>query len=162
MVNGEKFRSTSSVVAAWGSYFFLAGITFQTFYTSSLTAGLVTGVVAAGIGVVSYLIMHRPVVYIGDEGIAIVNPLSRHSFNWSEVESIDTKYTMSVTVDGKVIHAWAAQAGGRFHARTLHPSEVTGTALAGSEEIAYGDSPRTDSGAAAHIARIKWKAAREH
>ena len=95
-----------------------------------------------------------------DEGLVIINPLTRHVIGWQDVEEIETRYTMSiVTHDRKgkkgKIQAFAAPAPGRYHSRTIHQSEMRGLNLKESNVIRAGDSPRTNSGAAAAIARSR-------
>jgi hypothetical protein len=158
MASGEKFRSKSSVISAWIAYIFNAAIIIQTFATSSIFISFVTLMVCGAIGTAFYLVLHRPYVLIGDESITIVNPLHHYTFSWSDVESIDSKYTMSVTVAGRVIHAWAAPAPSRYSARKVHPSEVKGFNIEIAGSIAHGDSPRSDSGVASYLARQKWNA----
>jgi hypothetical protein len=53
------------------------------------------------------------------------------------------------------IQAFAAPAPGRYHSRTIHQSEMRGLNLKESNVIRAGDSPRTNSGAAAAIARSR-------
>ena len=53
--------------------------------------------------------------------------------------------------DGKEIFAWAAPAPGRYHARSVHPSEVRGMNVGAEGIIRPGESPRSDSGVAKHL-----------
>lgn len=161
MSSGVKFRPRSSVISAWIAYIFIAVMVLQTLVTSTLLAGVIAVVVGGAIGAAFYLVMHRPYILIGDEEIVIVNPLSRHTFNWLEIESIDTRYTMSVTVGDRTINAWAAPAPSRYAARKVHPADVKGFNIELAGSIAAGDSPRSDSGVASYLARQKWSAARQ-
>lgn len=160
MSSGEKFQTKSSVIYSWIMYIFVAVMVVQTFVMSGLFAGFIALVVGGAVAAFFYFVMHRPHLIIGDEEIVIVNPMSTHRFNWLEVESIDTKFTMSVTVDGKTINAWAAPAPSRYAARKVHPEDVRGFNIELAGSIAHGDSPRSDSGVASFLARQKWNAAR--
>jgi hypothetical protein len=142
-------------------YIAIAVMVVQTLVTSSLTAGVLALVVGGALAAFFYLVMHRPYILMSDEEILIVNPLSTHRFNWLDVESIDSKFTMSVTVDGKTINAWAAPAPSRYAARKVHPADIKGFEIEIAGSIAHGDSPRSDSGVASFIARQKWNAARQ-
>jgi hypothetical protein len=51
------------------------------------------------------------------------------------------------------IHAFAAQAPGRYHARNIHPTEIRGIRLGDSGSIKAGESPRSNSGVAIAMAR---------
>lgn len=160
MSSGEKFQPKSSVISAWVMYIFIAVLVVQTLMTSSLLAGAISVIVGGASAAFFYLVMHRPYILIGDEEILIVNPLSTHKFTWLEIESIDTKYTMSVTVGDRTINAWAAPAAGRIAARKVDAAELKGLNIEIAGTIAPGDLPRSDSGVAAFIARQKWSAAR--
>jgi hypothetical protein len=104
-----------------------------------------------------YLILHRPQVEIAEDGIKIVNQLWSYNIGWCDISAIETRYTMSVEVKGEIIHAWAAPAPGRYHARKIHPSEVKGMDIASQSTVRFGESPRSDSGVAAFLARSRWK-----
>jgi hypothetical protein len=107
------------------------------------------------------LILHRPKVELFDEGIRITNPFDQITVGWQLVESIEAKYTMSIQVADKVIYAWAAPAPGRYHSRTIHPSEIKGMDIGADGVIRPGDSPRTHSGAAAYLANLRFKSFRD-
>ena len=161
MSSGEKFQPKSSVISAWVMYIFIAFMVVQTVTTTSLLVGAITVVVGGACAAFFYLVMHRPYILIGDEEILIVNPISTHRFSWLEIESIDTKYTMSVTVGDRIVNAWAAPAAGRIAARKVDQAEIKGLNIELAGTIAPGDLPRSDSGVAAYHARLKWNAARK-
>jgi len=104
-----------------------------------------------------YLIFIHPKVVFFDEGLLIVNPLQSFKIGWHEVQEIDARYTMYIihTATGRKIHAFAAQAPGRYHSRTVHPNEVKGMRVGESGMIRAGESPRSSSGVATAIARSK-------
>ena len=160
MSSGEKFQPKSSVFVAWAMYIFIAVMVVQTFISSSFLSGVISVIVGGAIATIFYLVMHRPYIVIGDEEILIVNPKSTHRFNWLEIESIDTKYTMSVTVGDRTINAWAAPASSRMAARKVHAADLKGLNIEIAGTIAPGDLPQSDSGVAAYHARLKWNAAR--
>lgn len=113
-----------------------------------------TGIVATA-AALGWLMFLRPKVEIFDEGITVVNPFATTTFGWSDVESIETQYAFTVESDrGKVV-AWAAPAPGRYHARNLHASELKGVEYDRDFGLRPGDSPRSISGAAAHVARTR-------
>lgn len=112
---------------------------------------------ALALGGGSFLIFVKPRVVVFDEGITIINPLSTVTVGWSEVEAIETKFSMSIERGEEVIYAWAAPAPGRHHRRSVDPSEMRGMAHGGHEIIRPGDDPDTLSGQAAVIARRRWQ-----
>jgi hypothetical protein len=65
---------------------------------------------------------------------------------------------MYIQVAGKKIYAWAAQAPGRYHSRTVHASEVRGLKIPDLYNMRPGESPRTHSGQALALARIRFEA----
>lgn len=108
------------------------------------------------VGIFIYLIFQRPAIILSDECIRIINPLSEIAIGWQDIESIEARYTMSIeTTDGDCIYAWAANAPGRYHSRKIHPSDIRGMNL--PDLFRAGESPRTDSGVATHLARLKLK-----
>jgi hypothetical protein len=117
--------------------------------------------IAVGIGTLValgfYLILHRPFLEIADDGVKIVNPLWSYNIGWRDITDIEARYTMSIQTRGEVIYAWAAPAPGRYHIRKIHPSEVRGMDIANQSSARFGESPRSDSGVATHLCRLRWK-----
>ena len=129
----------------------------QTFFMSDAHGCISATIWGTFVATLSYLILHRPKVELFDEGIRITNPFDQITVGWQSVDSIDAKYTMSIQVANKVIYAWAAPAPGRYHSRTIHPSEIKGMDIGIGGLIRPGDSPRTHSGAAAYLAIMRLK-----
>jgi hypothetical protein len=65
---------------------------------------------------------------------------------------------MYIQVAGEKIYAWAAQAPGRYHSRTVHASEIRGLKIPDLQNMRPGESPRTHSGQALALARIRFDA----
>ena len=147
--------------SAFVAYGVIAIMVVQTFFTSGLHASLVAATWGSFSATLVYIILHRPKVELFDEGIRITNPFDQITVGWQRVESIDAKYTMSIQVGNKVIYAWAAPAPGRYHSRTIHPSEIKGMDIGIDGLIRPGDSPRTHSGAAAYLAIMRLKSFRD-
>jgi hypothetical protein len=129
----------------------------QTIATQGIKADLV--VIAWGTFILSgtYLLFVHPKVEIFDEGITITNPLQKITVGWQRVETIDAKYTMSIQVGGKVIYAWAAPAPSRYHSRSVHTADIKGMDIGFEGEIRAGESPRSQSGQASYIAKLRLK-----
>jgi hypothetical protein len=138
-------------------YALLAGAILQSFVTANISDIVLTLVATAIIGAFIYLVMHRPMLEIGDEGVIITNPLSKKFLAWGDVIEIETQYALTFYTANRKISSWAALAPGRYHQRTVHPNEVKGLIPRDTTLIRAGDSPRTDSGAAAYIARLRWE-----
>lgn len=105
----------------------------------------------------AYLIFIRPKVTLFDEGITITNPFIEITVGWQAVEEIEARYCMSIAVGERQIYAWAAPAPGRYHARTVHESEIRGLKVGASNVIRPGESPRTHSGVAIHLAKLRFE-----
>jgi hypothetical protein len=103
----------------------------------------------------AYLIFVRPKITLFDEGITITNPLVSTTVGWDRVDEIEARYCMSILVSGRPIYAWAAPAPGRYHARTVHSSEIKGLKIGVAGLLRPGESPRTHSGVATHLARLR-------
>jgi hypothetical protein len=110
---------------------------------------------AIAVSSMAQLVFARPKVILFDEGITIVNPFLTITTGWHRVEAIDAKFTMSILVGGKTIYAWAAPAPGRYHSRSIHETDLRGMRVGSAEMIRPGESPRSHSGAATYLARIK-------
>jgi hypothetical protein len=130
-------------------------LSVETWLTSDFATAAATTLWALFFILASHLIFIRPKLVVGDEGVLVVNPFRRYLLKWDVVLDIDTRFAVTfVTVDRR-ISAWAATAPGRYHGRTIHPSELKGLNLGGREHIQPGDSPRTSSGQAAAICRAR-------
>jgi hypothetical protein len=151
--NTTQFRPKTVYVSAGVIYFVIVGEVAVSFTHNSAKAVLVAAAWALFIGNCAHLLFIRPKVTFGDEGIIITNPLQSIQVGWQRVESIEAKYTMSITVGGKSIYAWGAPAPSRYHSRSVHPSEVRGLGIGNADLIRPGESPRSDSGTAAYYAR---------
>ena len=161
--NIELFRSRASSAG----FFFLSFIFLALVLESVVSSGAKEIAISSAWAAVTisafYVLMHKPKIVIFDEGIEIVNPISRHTISWSDVRSIDTRFSLSVTTnDGKRIHAWAAPAPGRYHSRRLHSSDLRGLKMAATGNIKAGESPKSDSGAAYLLVAARFEAFKAH
>ncbi len=152
MTNVEKFRPGSAVASGWILILFFMGFIFQTgIYGGNLI--LTSAICIAGV-MSSYLLFLKPYVLIFDEGIKIINPTKEITATWDLVEEIETKFSMSIEIGGKVFYAWAAPAPSRRHSKRVHRSDL----LPGSDAPRrLGDSLRSDSGVCAHICKMRRK-----
>ena len=157
MSNSEIFRNKGSIFGAAIIYLMVLVMIIQTIFTGNTKSTLLTIGIGALAALKFYLILQRPLLEISDEGIKIVNPLWTYTIGWRDIIAIETKFTMSVQVGTQVIYAWAAPAPGRYHSRKVHLSELRGMDIANQSSIRFGESPRSDSGVAAYIARSRWK-----
>jgi hypothetical protein len=166
MTDPVVFRPRSGYVfftlATLGSLIY----TYQSFRYFSFASGITTSIWAALVVTGGYLIFIRPKVLIFDEGITITNPLHEVTRSWSEIIAIDVRYTMSIRLSDEVklpwhrkktdtVYAFAAPAPGRYHSRSIHQSEIRGVGIDHGMALRPGDSPRSHSGQAAALARLR-------
>ena len=157
MHNAAVFRPWSGYVFA-GIVFLMSGtLIIQLIFEKDLH-GTLTGIAwGSAISWLAYLLFIRPKVTLFDEGITITNPFVEITVGWQAVEDIESRYCMSIVVGERHIYAWAAPAPGRYHARTVHGSEIKGLNIGDNNSIRPGESPRTHSGVATHLAKLRWE-----
>jgi hypothetical protein len=155
MTNPEIYRARSSYFFAAFIYFLCAGITAQSFFLETLDSFNATLSWSLLICYLFHLGFIRAKVTIFDEGITITNPLRETTVGWDQVQEISVKFSMYISVGGEKIYAWAAQAPGRYHSRTVHATEVRGLQIPDTNSMRAGESPRSHSGVAVALARIR-------
>lgn len=156
--NRETFRPRSSYV-----WFVFAVVLDLLFVAERFTRNNGQAVVAgfflgAAFAAGAYLLFLRPKVDLYDEAIVITNLITDETIGWQDVVDIETRYSMSVTTADRKVFAVAAPGPSRYHSRTVHETEMRGISVRDSSSIRPGDSPRTHSGVAAHLARLRWEA----
>ena len=156
MTNVEFFRPKTAIFTAYCGYGLLALAVIQPIFTRDWIDAAGAVAIATFISILIYLVIHRPSLEIGDEGVIINNPLSRIQIGWQDVLEIETRYSLTFHTKSKSYSAWAALAPGRYHHRTVNPYEVKGLIPSSTTLIRASDSPRTDSGAASYIAKLRW------
>ena len=155
MTNPEVYRARSSYFFAFSIYFLTAGLTAQSFYVETVNSFVTTLSWSLLICYLFHIGFIRPKVTIFDEGITITNPLRETTVGWDQVQEISAKFSMYVSVGGEKIYAWAAQAPGRYHSRTVHATEIRGLQIPDTNNMRAGESPRSHSGVAVALARIR-------
>ena len=156
MTNVEFFRPKTAIFTAYCAYGLLFLAVLQPIVTGDVMDAARSVAVVTFISVWIYLIIHRPSLEIGDEGVIINNPLNRIELSWQDVLEIETRYSLTFHTKSQSYSAWAALAPGRYHHRTVSPYEVKGLIPDSTKLIRASDSPRSDSGAASYIAKLRW------
>lgn len=157
MGNPESFRPRSNLVLAGAIFFVAGGLGLSAFPLGTTQGRIVAATWTALACYATYLCFVRPRLVLADEGATIINPLRDITVGWDAVQAIDAQYTMSLVVGGKRIYAWAAPAPGRYHARSVHPAEIRGLRV-DATDVRVGESPRSDSGVATHLTRLRYDA----
>jgi hypothetical protein len=153
MSKNETFRPISAYF--YGGSIFIGSIIFigQSFMYDTSTEIIQTILWSLLASQISYAIFIRPKIIFFDAGLIIDNPFSTFKIGWNDVEDVQSKFSMSIQYKGRSYYAWAAPAPGRYHGRTIHPSEIKGMRISDSSSMRPGESPRTHSGIALEIAR---------
>jgi hypothetical protein len=140
------------------------------------TLAVAPGLLAAGMLV--YVLFWRPAVLVDDHGVELRNVLRDVRVPWSALESVDTRFALTLLVDGGRHQSWAASAPGRpsMSLAERWPAGRDRSDPAGRADHALPDprwSPdgiaaqrsssdlRADSGAAAFMVQQRWNAWRE-
>lgn len=158
MTNPEVFRPRARFAIAAVLILQSVLLAWQISSTGGNLSGLQASAAFVTASAAIWLLFIRPKIVFFDEGLTIVNPLTKVTIPWSSVDEINSQLAFSIKVGGKKISAWAAPAPGRQHSRTLHSSEFKGLGLEAGGAMRLSDSPRSDSGVASFIARSRLKA----
>lgn len=160
-----EYRPPTAIALAVTTWVITLGTLLADLYFS-FNAGSVLIAIAVCFG--AYLVFIRPKLIFDEEGIEIINPLTRYEIGWQAIEIIDAKFSFFVQVNGKRIHSFAAVASGRyanlkpgglrpfggFFGHQVETSEVKNTGvLIEDGSIRAVESPRTDTGAGLALAR---------
>jgi PH (Pleckstrin Homology) domain-containing protein len=114
-------------------------------------------------GYVVWLLMWSPSVTIAPSGVTVRNLLRTNEISWPAIQTIDTRFALTLQTTAGRIVAWSAPAPSRFAALRATRTELSGLpessfAMGG---IRPGDIPQTDSGLAALYVRRYWEQLRD-
>lgn len=112
----------------------------------------------------AWLLFWNPSVEVSDFGIVVDNIFRKTKLNWSAIARVDTKYSLSLEIPGRVIRAWAAPAPSRyagFLASKGDTRSLPESTYVGDRMVRPGDLPSSDSGVAALIIRRHWESLRD-
>jgi hypothetical protein len=115
------------------------------------------------LAVVCWALFWRPGMSVRPEGVEVVNILRSWAIAWPAIESLDTRFALTIRAAGRRIPVWAAPAPGVRGAASLHRADVSNlreSAYAG-ESVRPGDAVNTPSGQAAEIVRTHWESLRD-
>ncbi|MGA0188810.1 MAG: hypothetical protein ACO3JM_04155 [Candidatus Nanopelagicaceae bacterium] len=149
------FRAQGSRVYSSLGYTFCLGMLITTLLESKYSSAenfafcALILLIAASV----YLGIQRPALAFTNLGLAVRNPFTTTILDWKRVSDVDTKFVLNIKSDLGIIKCWAAAGPSRSQHRAIHPSELKGFHQQGGG-IKAADSPRSDSGAAAQIARL--------
>jgi len=117
--------------------------------------------VALGATVV-YVLFWRPSVEVDDDAVTVRNLVRDVRVPWERLDSVDTRYALTLHSGDRKVSAWAAPAPGR--AAALRQSRRDAQALAAlgtnlDHGLTSSEAPNSDSGGASLMVRARWEAA---
>jgi hypothetical protein len=160
MNNPQDFRPKSGYFFA-GITFLICGVivieiirtpNFQSFQSNAAT--ILWSATACAL---VYLVFLRTKITFFDEGVRIINPFDEFNLSWDQVVEVDTKWSLTFKTTSREISVWAAPIPGRHHARTIHETELRGIDAGSTGYLHPGESPKTHSGSALHMAKRRIK-----
>lgn len=153
----ETYRPKSSLLFAGIGLVFCGFFLWSSFYQGGTTSEITSSLVTAFVATCIYMFLIKPKVDFQEGGIIITNPTEEITIGWADVIDIDARWALAIATDNFIASAWAAPAPGRHRSRSIHVTEIRGLGIELDGSIRPADSPRSDSGAAAHLARINFQ-----
>lgn len=156
MTNAYVFRPKSAIfmgvfVILLDALYLAQTVLYSDSGLNFIAAGIFVTVAAFG-----WLVFLHPKIEIFDEGVVVVNPLYTATIGWQAVDNIETKYSLTFETGSAKVSAWAAPAPSRYQSKNILPAELKGLDL--DEVIRHSDSPKSYSGSAAYISKLRLKA----
>jgi hypothetical protein len=156
MNNREIYRPNASLVFAGIGVLLCALFVWSSFYEGGARSEVTSALVALFVITFIYIFLVRPKILFADEGIVIINPIEEFTIGWADVIAMDTRWALSIETKEFTVSAWAGTASGRPR-RSIHHTEIKGLDIELGGSMRVGDSPHSDSGAAAYRARTRLK-----
>jgi hypothetical protein len=152
----------SRIVAAIVVVFAIAAIV--SFAIAGDSVALVSAIAAPLLaGYTAWLVLWQPAVHISDSGVRFENVFRTIHLPWPSIQRIDTKWSLTLYTTFGRFAAWAAPAPGRHSQLSVDPADTRNlpdSAYVGGA-LRPGDVPRTASGDAATIIRMRLQQLRD-
>lgn len=155
-MSSEIFRPKITFLYFGGACVLAALWLWSEILTSEIIAVVATALWAGAILIGIYLIILRPKIIFTDHYLEIINPVQRVRIGWNDITSLGAKWALRVESRHGAFTAWAAPAPSRFHTKKIDRSELRFMRIAHEESINAAHSPKSESGAALHIAQLRW------
>jgi hypothetical protein len=94
-------------------------------------------------------------------GVRVVNIFRTFDVSWPAITAIDTRWALELRTANGDIRAWAAPAPGPSFVRRMTNSDSRVPGRRRNELVRPGESPLSESGAAALIVRQRWEKLRK-
>jgi hypothetical protein len=152
----------SRIVAAIVVVFAIAAVV--SFVLAGDNVALLSTIAAPALaGYAAWLVLWQPAVHISDSGVRFENVFRTIHLPWPSIQRIDTKWSLTLYTTFGRFAAWAAPAPGRHSQLSVDPADTRNlpdSAYVGGA-LRPGDVPRTASGDAATIIRMRWEQLRD-
>ena len=162
-MDSHSLRSSSGRIMA------IAAIALSTLGVIALAAGgwylvFTKSWVYLWFGYFAWLLFWNPNIRINSDGVVIENVFRIFQLNWSAINRIDTKYSLSLETNFGVIRAFGAPAPSRyagFMASRTEAEHLPESSFIGKGLVRPGDLTSSDSGVAAYLIRSHWEILRD-
>ena len=114
----------------------------------------------AAVAAIIWAVLWSPHVRVDDDAVSIANVLREIRVPWAALIEIDTKYSLTLRVPGRLFSATAAPAPGQIVGLRASRSH-RGRGAGRGDLVRPGDLASTDSGHAAELVRERWDRLRE-
>jgi hypothetical protein len=115
-------------------------------------------------GYCAWLLFWNPSIRISSDVVVIDNVFRIFQLNWSSINRIDTKYSLTLETNFGVIRAFGAPAPSRyagFMASRTDAAHLPESSFIGKGLVRPGDLTSSDSGVAAYLIRSHWEILRD-
>jgi len=157
------YRSTTSRVLAVVIFVGAAAGMLAAVLAEGLPGALTLAPLLALIAGFGWAAYWRPAVVVHEHGVDLVQVLSTLQVPWESIQSVDTRWALTLQTPRGNHAAWAAPAPSRYGLYRVSKDEnrtlAEGAYLDGT--IRLGDALSSDSGQAAEIVRRTWQAWRD-
>ena len=163
MLQPEKpvtFRSTFNKVLCIVAWAALAVVLVVVLVTPGALERPFIPLGLVAVAAIVWALLWSPHLRVDDDAVTIANVLREIRVPWAALIEVDTKYSLTLRVPGKLYSATAAPAPGQvvgLRASRAH----RGRAASRGDLVRPGDLASTDSGQAANLVRSRWDRLRE-
>lgn len=162
MSKPQVFRPISNWLLAATAWLILGLLPIEPLIRGEFGLSLKYFALSTAAGLLVWLIFARPKLEVFSDRIVVVNPLRRHDIGFGAIDSINTRYLLTIKVGKQTIKCWVAPTPSRYASRGVRAEDLKGLYLkpipgvrdTDDLSLRAGDSPKAHSGQAAAILRI--------
>lgn len=154
------FRSTFNKVLCIVAWAALAAVLVVVLVTPGALERPLIPLGLAAVAAIVWAVLWSPHLRVDDEAVTIANVLREIRVPWAALIEVDTKFSLTLRVPGKLFSATAAPAPGQVVGLRASRSHRGRDASRG-DLVRPGDLASTDSGRAAELVRERWDRLRE-